>query len=110
MDETTPEAPAGWAPAAPPGGPAPRMRRANRWLVGIGVALLAPVAVLSLGISAIVWVPLLLALGVAMCGVWAARRRRQRFEGRDSGDVRDPARAERAWPSDGIIDDRLPER
>jgi len=64
---------------------------------------------LSVGLAAVVWVPLLFGLGAVMITVWAARRRRQRLEGRGSSEIRDPTHAEQPWPK-SAIDDRLPER
>jgi hypothetical protein len=80
------------------------------WTVGIVVALaIAVTLVLSMGLAALFWVPLLFGLGVVMWSVWTARRRRQRTEHRDTRETRDPQRAEGSWPTEGVIDDRLPE-
>jgi Flp pilus assembly protein TadB len=46
--------------------------------------------VIALGLAAVAWVPLLLGAGVAMLTVWAARRRRQRFERRNADEMRYP--------------------
>ena len=64
---------------------------------------------LSLGLSALFWVPLVFLVGVAMLTVWGARRRRQRYEDRDERDVKDPLRSGRSWPTQGVVDDRLPD-
>jgi hypothetical protein len=63
---------------------------------------------MSLGLAALLLVPLLFALGVVMWSVWAARHHRQTTEGRDGHDVKDPEHSERPWPKD-LIDDRLPD-
>jgi hypothetical protein len=64
---------------------------------------------LSLGVAAIFWVPLLFMAGIAMLTVWKARRRRQLFEHRDIREVKDPLHTARSWPTQGVVDDRLPE-
>jgi hypothetical protein len=79
------------------------------WTAGIAAALgLLPVAVLALGVTAVVWVPLLVALGGVMWSIWVARRRRQILENRNDDEVKNPVQAEAPWPKD-VIDDRLPE-
>ena len=71
---------------------------------GLGGASLILVALTS-----IFWAPLLGAVGIAMIAGWIARRRRQALQGRDSNEVKDARHVRRPWPTDGIIDDRLPE-
>lgn len=81
-----------------------------RWaLVGLGLVALAVVTALVLGLAAIVWVPFVLLVGCAMLTVWAARRRRQLLEGRNPLEVKDAPQVAPRWPSEGVIDDRLPE-
>jgi hypothetical protein len=85
--------------------------RAGAWVAGIAAALAMGITlVLSLGIAAIFWVPLLFMAGIAMLSVWTARRRRQISEHRNESDVKDPLHVERHWPTDRVVDDRLPER
>jgi hypothetical protein len=83
---------------------------ASAWAVGLFafVALIAA-SVVSVGLASIVWLPLLVGIGVAMIVVASARRRRQRMQGRDSSEVKDPTHAHRQWPTKGVTDDRLPE-
>jgi membrane protein implicated in regulation of membrane protease activity len=69
---------------------------------------LAATIIISAVLAAVVWIPLLFLLGGVMLTIWAARRRRQVWEGRDSRDIKNPREAELPWPSDAI-DDRLPE-
>jgi hypothetical protein len=69
---------------------------------------LVPVAVLTLGITAVVWVPLLLFLGGVMLTVWIARRRRQILENRNDYEVKNPGRVDAPWPK-SVAEDRLPE-
>jgi Flp pilus assembly protein TadB len=75
----------------------------------LAVVAIALTSVVSVGLAAIVWVPLILALGIALLMVWSARRRRQKMQNRGPDEVRDPTRGEPPWPTEGIIDDRLPE-
>jgi hypothetical protein len=84
--------------------------RTGAWATGI-FAFLALIAatVISVGLAAIVWVPLLLGIGIAMIAIASARRRRQAMQGRDGNEIRDPAHAHPHWPTHGVIDDRLPE-
>lgn len=95
--------------------PTPRRRsrwpRRAGWAAGIVAAIaLVATTILSAGITAIFWVPLLFVLGLALWSIWGARRRRQQLERRDDHDVKDPLRAERRpWPAQGVTDDRLPE-
>jgi hypothetical protein len=90
-----------------PAVPAPR---AGAWAMG-SFAFLALIAasVISVGLAAIVWVPLLLGIGIAMASIASARRRRQSAQGRDGNEVKDPTHAHHPWPTRGVIDDRLPE-
>ena len=60
-------------------------------------------------LTAIFWAPLLGAVGIAMIAVWIARRRRQAMQGRNSNEVKDPRHVHVPWPTEGIIDDRLPD-
>lgn len=84
--------------------------RAITWVGGVLGALTLAVAIaLSLGLAAIVWIPLLFLLGGAMCAVWIARRRRQNLEGRSERDIKDPQHAAQPWKSEELIDDRLPD-
>ena len=93
--------------AATPDGPG---HSASAWAVGLlaFVALIAA-SVVSVGLASIVWLPLLVGLGVAMIVVGAARRRRQRMQGRDSSEVKDPTHVHPRWPTKDVTDDRLPE-
>ena len=51
---------------------------ATAWLIGVlAFVALGAASVVSVGLAAIVWVPLLLGAGIAMVGIWQARRRRQ---------------------------------
>jgi hypothetical protein len=72
------------------------------------LALIAA-SVISLGLAAIVWVPLLLGIGIVSVAIASARRRRQALQGRDANEVKDPTHAHPHWPTRGVIDDRLPE-
>ncbi len=72
------------------------------------LALIAA-SVISVGLAAIVWVPLLLGIGIAMVGIASARRRRQSMQGRNGDEIKDPTHAHPHWPTKGVIDDRLPE-
>jgi hypothetical protein len=84
--------------------------KSTAW-VGGAVAFLAlgVTSLLTLGISILFWGPMLAAIGVGMWAVWAGRVRRQRMQGRGEDEVKDPLHADRPWPTDGVIDDRLPE-
>ncbi len=84
--------------------------RAGAWAMGVFafVALIAA-SVISVGLAAIVWVPLLLGIGIAMVGIASARRRRQSMQGRNGSEIKDPMHAHPHWPMKGVIDDRLPE-
>jgi hypothetical protein len=80
------------------------------WICGIVAALgIFATCVLSLGVAVIFWGPALVVFGLAMWGVWSARRRRQLYEHRGPDETRNPTHAERPWPTDGVIDDRLPQ-
>lgn len=78
------------------------------WISGIvaGIGILAT-CVLSLGIAVIFWGPAVVVFCVAMWGVWGARRRRQLYENRGPDETKDPTHADRRWPTEGVIDDRL---
>ncbi len=79
------------------------------WAIGaFAFFALIAASVLSVGLAAVVWVPLLFGIGVAMVVVWAARRKRQSSQGRNADEVLDPTHARRRWPAN-VIDDRLPE-
>jgi hypothetical protein len=83
--------------------------RAIQWTAAIVAGLgLIPVAILALGLAAVVWVPLLAGLAAVMWSVWIARRRRQMLQNRNDDEVKNPAQAEAPWPK-GVVDDRLPE-
>jgi hypothetical protein len=84
--------------------------RAGAWAMGV-FAFLALIAasVVSVGLAAIVWVPLLMGIGIAMVAIASARRRRQSTQGRNSNEIKDPTHAHPLWPTKGVIDDRLPE-
>jgi Flp pilus assembly protein TadB len=84
--------------------------RGSAWALGVFsfLALIAA-SIISLGLAAIVWVPLLLGLGIAMVAIASARRRRQSLQGRNADEVKDPKHAHPHWPTRGVIDDRLPE-
>ena len=78
------------------------------WICGIVAALgIIATCVLSLGIAVIFWGPAIVVLGIAMWGVWSARRRRQAYEHRGPDETRNPTHAEHPWPTEGVIDDRL---
>ncbi|HTB71790.1 MAG TPA: hypothetical protein VK762_01040 [Polyangiaceae bacterium] len=96
------------ATSLPPAPPAASSRAA--WAVGV-FAFLALIAasVVSVGLAAIVWVPLLMGIGIAMVAIASARRRRQSTQGRNSNEIKDPTHAHPPWPTKGVIDDRLPE-
>jgi Flp pilus assembly protein TadB len=84
--------------------------RAGAWAVGVFAFLaLFAATIMSLGLAAIVWVPLLLGIGIAMVAIASARRRRQATQGRNADEVKDPTHAHPHWPTRGVIDDRLPE-
>jgi hypothetical protein len=106
---------------APPQGPPPVVSEdlapqlnldradARSWLLGALAFLgLVGASIISVGLAAVVWVPLLFGIGIAMAVVAAARRRRQAMQGRSGGEVKDPTHAHPRWPSN-VIDDRLPE-
>lgn len=79
-------------------------------IVGVTAALaLVGASLILVILTAIFWGPLLLAVGMAMIAVWTARRRRQAMQGRNSNEVKDPRHIHRPWPTQGIIDDRLPD-
>jgi hypothetical protein len=84
--------------------------RTGAWAMGV-FAFLALIAasVISVGLAAIVWVPLLLGIGIVMVAIASARRRRQALQGRNANEVKDPTHAHPHWPTRGVIDDRLPE-
>jgi hypothetical protein len=91
----------------PDDAPAPR---GGAWAVGVYAFLaLFAATIMSVGLAAIVWVPLLLGVGIAMVAIASARRRRQALQGRNADEVKDPKHAHPAWPTRGVIDDRLPE-
>jgi hypothetical protein len=80
------------------------------WVCGILAAIgIIATSVLSLGIAVIFWGPAVIVLALAMFGVWSARRRRQIYENRGPDETRNPTHAERPWPTEGVIDDRLPQ-
>jgi len=82
---------------------------ARGWTLGALAFLgLVGASIVSVGLAAVVWVPLLLGIGIAMVVVGAARRRRQFSQGRNGSEVKDPTHAHPRWPSN-VIDDRLPE-
>jgi Flp pilus assembly protein TadB len=84
--------------------------RAGAWAVGVFAFLaLFAATFMSVGLAAIVWVPLLLGIGIAMVATASARRRRQATQGRNADEVKDPTHAHPHWPTRGVIDDRLPE-
>jgi Flp pilus assembly protein TadB len=101
MDESTPDV----VPVSDATG-----SRAGAWAMGV-FAFLALIAasVVSVGLAAIVWVPLLVGIGIAMVAIASARRRRQSMQGRDGNEIKDPTHAYPRWPTRGVIDDRLPE-
>jgi Flp pilus assembly protein TadB len=91
----------------PDDAPAPR---GGAWSVGVYAFLaLFAATIMSVGLAAIVWVPLLLGVGIAMVAIASARRRRQALQGRNADEVKDPKHAHPSWPTRGVIDDRLPE-
>jgi Flp pilus assembly protein TadB len=101
MADSTPEA----TPLPPPA-----TQRPGAWAVGAFafVALIAA-SVVSVGLAAIVWVPLLMGIAISMVAIASARRRRQSTQGRNSDEIKDPTHAHPLWPTKGVIDDRLPE-
>ena len=93
----------------PPDEAAPAAQHARTWIVGSLAFLgLIGASIVSVGLAAIVWVPLLMGIGIAMIVVAAARRRRQTTQGRDGSEIKDPRHAHPRWPSNAV-DDRLPE-
>ncbi len=96
------------ATSLPPAPPAASSRAA--WAVGV-FAFLALIAasIVSVGLAAIVWIPMLMGIGIAMVAIASARRRRQSTQGRNSNEIKDPTHAHPPWPTKGVIDDRLPE-
>ena len=83
--------------------------QARAWILGpIAFVALISASIVSIGLAAVVWVPLLLVLGIAMIVVAAARRRRQASQGRNGSEIKDPQHAHPRWPPN-VIDDRLPE-
>jgi Flp pilus assembly protein TadB len=78
------------------------------WISGILAAIgILVTCILSLGIAVIFWGPAVVVFCVAMWGVWSARRRRQLYENRGPDETRNPTHADRPWPTEGVIDDRL---
>jgi|SRR5579859_4174162 len=96
-------------PDAPPLPDASAPKR-GAWALGV-FAFMALIAasIISVGLAAIVWAPLLLGIGIAMVAIAAARRRRQSLQGRNADEVKDPTHAHPPWPTRDVIDDRLPE-
>jgi hypothetical protein len=93
-----------------PTDPGPTWNKPLAWISGILAAFgIVVTSVLSLGIAVIFWAPAIVVFGIAMWGVWSARRRRQIYENRGPDETRNPTRAERRWPTEGVIDDRLPQ-
>jgi Flp pilus assembly protein TadB len=92
-------------------GPAPASwNKPLAWISGILAAIgIVVTCVMSLGIAVIFWGPALVLFGVAMWGVWSARRQRQLYENRGPDETKDPQHAEHPWPTKGVIDDRLPQ-
>jgi hypothetical protein len=89
----------------------PNVSRKSAWTVGILAAVgLGGATVLSLGISVIFWGPAAVLLGIGMWMVYAGRRRRLMQEHRNADEMKDPRSTDRHWPSEGVIDDRLPSR
>lgn len=80
------------------------------WVSGIvaGIGIIVT-CVLSLGIAVIFWGPAIVVFALAMWGVWSARRRRQMYENRGPDETKDPLNTDRRWPTEGVIDDRLPQ-
>jgi hypothetical protein len=82
---------------------------ARAWVLGpIAFIALIAASIVSIGLAAVVWVPLLLGIGIAMIVVAAARRKRQASQGRNGSEVKDPEHAHPRWPRN-VVDDRLPE-
>lgn len=79
-----------------------------RWLFAAcaTIILLAAFAV-PVGLATLFLGPMVVVLGIGMFAVWFARRHRQTLQGRDADERKDPFTADRRWPSEGIIDDRL---
>jgi hypothetical protein len=81
------------------------------WVVGVLAFIgLGATALLSMGISVIFWAPVAVLLGIGMFMVWAGRRRRLMLQNRNANEVKDPQHVDRQWPTEGVIDDRLPGR
>jgi hypothetical protein len=98
MADSIPEA----TPLPPP--------RAGAWAVGAFAFLaLIGASIMSVGLAAIVWVPLLMGIGISLVVIASARRKRQSTQGRDGNEIKDPTHAHPHWPTKGVIDDRLPE-
>jgi hypothetical protein len=97
-------------PTPASGARGPAWPTTTAWILGVVAALgLLATSVLSVGLAAILCAPLLLLLGGLGGSVWAARRRRQALENRSSDEIKDPLHAVPPWPTEGVIDDRLPE-
>jgi hypothetical protein len=98
------------APPTPRKPAASSWPKATAWILGIVAALgLLATSIVSVGLAAILCSPLLILLAGVGWSVWAARRRRQLLENRNDAEIKDPLHAPRAWPVEGVVDDRLPE-
>jgi hypothetical protein len=83
---------------------------AGEWAVGaFAFVALVAASIVSVGLAAIVWVPLLFGIGIAMATIWSARRRRQVTQGRNAGEIKDPTHCHPHWPTKDVIDDRVTE-
>jgi hypothetical protein len=82
-----------------------------RWLfAAFATIILLAVFVVPVGLATLFLGPMVVVLGIGMFAVWIARRHRQTLQGRDADERKDPFTADRRWPSEGIIDDRLDDR
>jgi hypothetical protein len=98
------------APLPPSSKPGSEWPVTTAWIVGVVAALgLLATGVLSVGLAVVLCAPLLLLLGGLGVSIWTARRHRQSLENRSSDEVKDPLHAVQPWPTEGVIDDRLPE-
>jgi hypothetical protein len=98
------------APPPPASQDTPTWPVTTAWILGIVAALgLLATSVLSVGLAVILCAPALLLFGGLGASIWSARRRRQALENRSGDEVKDPTHAVPPWPTEGVIDDRLPE-
>ena len=100
-------------PPAPPPQPASRpvsaWPRVTAWILGVLAAVALGVAgVVSVGLAVVLCAPAVVFISIFGWSIWSARRRRQTLENRDENELKDPLHAKHPWPTEGVIDDRLP--